>query len=346
MLTGQSITALSEADLPDLRHFLIRGFGVADATSCFDANVLRWKYLEKLENVQGPRSLITRHNGQIVGHIGLCPRQWVVRAHAPARVSTVHCMDWLASPEHPSVGLMLMLRGCESADTQYGVGGSAVGQKMLTAVGYEVQGSVGVYSRVLSPAYRLRIPGGGIRKYVGMARDTYRLLTRSRKPPDVATELRRVREFTHEINAVLETGTAPLAFTTREPWLLNYYLQYPLGPITGWTIHAEQRLIGFALLNVVTADTIRTGRIVDCFLASEEGALWHSAIWSILLELKSQSVDLLTCYASTPWLKDALQRGGFYLQRTKKLYVRDKKRLLPNSVPFLVSQLEADYAYL
>jgi hypothetical protein len=346
MLSGQSITPLSEADLPDLRRFLISGFRVEEGATCFNANVLHWKYLAKLGNIEGPRSLIARQNGQIVGHIGLCPREWVVRGQDQTRVSTVHFMDWLASPDCPSAGLMLMLRGCRSAETQYAVGGSADGQKMATTIGYEIIGSVGVYSRVLSPAYRLRVPGGGIRKYAGMARDIGRLLSRSRKPPEVATELRRLQQFTDEINPVLETAAKTMAFTRRQPWLLNYYLQYPLGPITGWTIHANQRLIGFALLHVMTTGAIRTGRIVDCFLASEEQALWHSAVWSILRELKSQSVDLVTCHASSPWLKDALQRNAFHLGHTQNLFLRDKKGLLPQSGPFHLSQLEADHAYL
>src|SRR5206468_350626 len=116
-----------------------------------------------------PRSLVARHEGRIVGHIGLCPRMFRTADDRPP-VSAVHFIDWLASPAQASAGLMLLLRGCKSAAVQYAVGGSEEGQKMAAAVGYQPVATVEVYERILRPAYRSRLPLKGPGKYLRVAK--------------------------------------------------------------------------------------------------------------------------------------------------------------------------------
>ncbi len=121
-----AISRTSEQELPELRRFLVQGFGGDASAVCFDERVLHWKYFLPIGNDSSSRSLIVRHEGKIVGHIGMCPREFYVPGKG--RVSTVHFIDWLASREHPLVGVTLMMRGCEMAQTQYGVGGRRRGE--------------------------------------------------------------------------------------------------------------------------------------------------------------------------------------------------------------------------
>jgi hypothetical protein len=337
----QPISVATEADLAEIRRFLIEGFGTDGSAICFDADVLRWKFFGPIGESKTARSLISRHEGKIVGHIGLCPREFYVPGKG--RISTVHFIDWLASREHPLVGLTLMLQGCEMAQTQYGIGGSAQGRAMLAQLGYEEAGLVGDYVRVLSPGYRLRQSGGGMRKYAAAARDAGRLLLRPGARPTVDVEVRRVEEFSEEIDRLVQSVESEFVFTTRSPELLNYYLGFPGGNINGWTIHEDGKSVGFALVGVFKEDGVRVGRIIECFLQSREQPIWQAAVWAIVRQMKC---DLVSCYASLPSLREALENCGFYLQRELPFTLRDPQKLLPRDLPVHLTRLEGDYAYL
>jgi hypothetical protein len=358
-------------ELPELRQFLVEGFGGDESAVCFDEGVLRWKYFLPIGNDSSSRSLIVRHEGKILGHIGMCPREFYVPGKG--RISTVHFIDWLASREHPLVGVTVMMRGCEMAQTQYGVGGSAQGRAMLGQLGYEQVGSVGDYVRVISPGYRLRSPGGGMRKYAAAMRDAGRVWgTRVRKP-GVEVEVRRVEEFGEEVERVVGAVEYECVFTSRDSDLLNYYLRFPLGKgesevgegapsaltpalsqgtgrggkrITGWTICLQEEVRGFALLGIFEEDGAKCGRIIECFLSSAESQMWHAAVWALVRELKSRDVEIISCYASSPWLREGLEGCGFYLQRDLPLTLRDGEGLVPRDLPFHLTRLEGDYAYL
>ena len=80
MISGTKIAPLRRADIPELSQFLISGFGVPATSSCFSHEVLLWKYFD---GPGGPSedsvcSLIARSAGRIIGHIGICPRQFIV----------------------------------------------------------------------------------------------------------------------------------------------------------------------------------------------------------------------------------------------------------------------------
>ena len=80
MTSGMQITPLRRADIPELSQFLIGGFGVPATASFFSHEVLAWKYFD---GPSGPSedstcSLIARSAGRIIGHIGICPRQFIV----------------------------------------------------------------------------------------------------------------------------------------------------------------------------------------------------------------------------------------------------------------------------
>jgi hypothetical protein len=337
-----TISRTSEQELPELRRFLVEGFGGDASAVCFDERVLHWKYFLPIGSSGESRSLIVRHEGKIVGHIGMCPRELYVPGKG--RVSTVHFIDWLASREHPLVGVTLMMQGCETAQTQYGVGGSAQGRAMLGQLGYEQVGSVGDYVRVISPGYRLR-QGGGVRKYAAAMRDAGRMLLRREAEPSIEFRLEKVERFTEAIEPLTHVESGCIyPIRTRE--LLNYYLQFPPGNISGWTICEKSHPIGFALLGVFMDEGVRAGRIIDCFPALTARENWHAVVWALVRELKSRDVEIISCYASSPWLREGLESCGFYLQRELPLTLRDGEGLVPRNLPFHLTRLEGDYAYL
>jgi hypothetical protein len=344
MNPGYAISPLQPDDVPELSQFLVRGFGLPADVPCLSPMALRWKYLNPSAG-PGPVSLIARAGGQIVGHVGLCPRTFFLRADRSYEVATTHPIDWLAAPEHPSVGLLLLLRGFGATHTQYCLGGNPVAQKMFQALGFECRSHIPIYYKVLRPLHRrLASPQGALRKYLGAARDLavwWRTLS-PRRP----LKLCRVTTFGPGAAEVLASCPRPLLFSTRTPALLDDYLGYPDGCISGWTIHEGGRMVGLALLSVVRDGGVRKGRLVECFLEGTDTALWQSALAALTAALAEQSADEVTCFASTPWMEQALQENGYRRAGAIEFLLRDRGKLLPADIPCHITQLEADHAYL
>jgi hypothetical protein len=98
-------------------------------------------------------------------------------------------------------------------------------------------------------------------------------------------------------------------------------------------------------LNVVRQGEMRKGKIVECFLDSGPPALWHAAIWELTAALRVQGADIAECFASTPWMTDALRQSGFYRAHELNFLLRDRKKRLPQGAVFHLTPFEADYAY-
>ena len=106
-------------------------------------------------------------------------------------------------------------------------------------------------------------------------------------------------------------------------------------------------LRGFALLNLVPHDEgrTRTGKIVDCLLDDIDDSFWHAALLALTRELAQQGADVVQCYASTPWVMEALSKCGFVSRFGVKFHIRDPHGRIPRGATFHLTTLEGDYAY-
>jgi hypothetical protein len=348
MTSGTQIIPLRRADIPELSQFLISGFGVHTTSSFFSHEVLSWKYFD---GRSGPSrdsvcSLIARSAGRIIGHIGICPRQFIVSGDGEP-VSTMHAIDWLGSAAHPGSGALLMLQAFATNKTQYAVGGSAQAQALFPRLGFEQKLKLAVFHKVLAPFHRLRTTGQGLfRKWAGTAKDMASVW-RARTPPVPQTAvLRSAPTFTEEIDCLLRQSSLRIVMCQRDHLLLNYFLRYPLSGFSGWTIHTSQRMIGFAVLKITPHGRIQLGKIVDCWLDTEDPSCWQAAVAALIDRLRALSADSVTCYATTPSLHAALLWNGFARSGEENVYFRDKQQSLPRDLPFGLSMLEGDLAIL
>lgn len=333
------------ADLPALGHFLVNGFGPASAPK-FTDRVLRWKYIEPYGVAFGPRSYLARSGNDIVGHIGIVPREFIVRrsGNSPATVSALHFIDLLASPAHPGAGLLLMKRGFRETSVQFAIGGSAAGQEMATLTGYMRRAEFPHLISILRPLYRIHSELGAAARLARVGLDLTRTLSQARHVSSRHLGLRRVDQFGPEVDALLERAPTPLVFTRRSASMLNHYMGFPGGTISGWTFRDGGRLAGFALLNITVHGKVREGKVVDCFLESIDEPMWGSAIASLRDMLKTQGADVARCYGSTPWAARACLQAGFRPQKLpQRLFVRDCRSLLPVDVPYHLTPIEADH---
>lgn len=349
MAFGMQITPLRRDEIPELRQFLIGGFGVPATSSFFSPEVLSWKYFD---GPGGPTddstcSLIARSAGRIIGHIGICFRRFVVSGDAATPVSTMHAIDWLGSPAHPGSGAMLMLEAFATCQTQFAVGGSPQSQALFPRFGFEPKGTVASFRRVLSPFHRLRTTDSGlIRISVRAAKDAVSVWRARRRPAPQTVELRPVPMFTEEIDGLLQQSSLRMVTCQRDHHLLNYLLRYPLSGFSGWTIHTCERMIGFAVLKITPQGRIQLGRIVDCWLDTEDVSYWQAAVAALIDRLRALSADDVKCFATNPSLHAALLWNGFSKSAESNVCVRDKQHLLPRDLPFGLSGFEADGAIL
>lgn len=332
-------------DLDELGRFLAEGFGAP--REAFAEDILRWKYFEPSGGDEPfPRSLVARAGGRIVAHAGLFFTTFrIAEEGVEAReVPTMHLADWLAAPGYPGVGFSLVRKSHHFTPTQYGLGGTEAARRVGRSGFYDPLPAVPVYRAVLRPGHRLRA-GRSARALAGLARDLARGLRHRARRPEVAVEARPVAAFGPVVDLILDACPRPLVSTDRRPSRLNYHLKYPRPGINGWLLAADGRDLGFALLNVVPRGAVRHGKIVDCFLKTDDPAAWQSAFAALRRLLRDQGADVVEAIASTPWAAVALGAAGFYPAHALEAQIRDRGGLVPRSSPFHLSFLEADYAY-
>jgi hypothetical protein len=376
---ARDIRPLSPNDLPELSEFLVKGFHARPGADFAAPDVLRWKYLDQVgphscdalagaaqtspdgqkepqiaqdSSSEQPLSYIARdESGKIVGHLGLCRTHFVGLGIAgPARrVSTMHIIDWLGSSEQRSIGISMMRQAHQGVETQFGLGVSASALAVGERAGYELRGLVPVYTRLLRPGYWLRAAEASpLTRWLCLARDLSAQATRSPARRKSALILERVPRFGSEISEIVTGTKTHTILTERDPARLNAFLAFPRQLFSGW--HLRDRtgsLRGFALLNLVSPDGGRTrfGKIVDCLMSDVDASSWNGAFLELSRELKQQGADVAQCYASTPWVANALAQCGFASRYGVKFHIRDPHGQIPRGATFHLTTLEGDYAY-
>lgn len=358
---AREINPLTANDIPELSRFLTTGFHTSPDADYAAPDVLRWKYLEPDEprNEKGIDSgpivacsyLARDETGAIIGHLGLCRTFFEGQALSThgGRVSTIHIIDWLGSPEHRAVGASLMRKAHEGVATQFGLGVSQAALVVGERIGYELRDLVPVYTRVLRGGYWMRSnQSSPISRLLRAVRDIVTRWVQQPIAPRVTIKISRVSHFGTEIDSIIAHARTYAILTGREPARLNKMLRFPRQEMSGWHLEdATGRLCGFALLNVISTDQgrTRTGKIVDCLLDDINIDQWHAAMLVLANELARQGADLVQAYASTPWTGEALRQSGFRSRFGVKFHIRDRQRLIPHGAIFHLTPLEGDYAY-
>ena len=343
------IAPLRRADIPELSQFLISGFGVPATSSLFSHEVLSWKYFDGPSGPSGDSvtSLIARSAGRIIGHIGMCPRLFIVSGDGATPVSAIHAIDWLGSDAHPGSGALLMLQAFATSKIQYAVSGTAQAKDLFPRLGFEQKPNLATFCKVLTPSHRLWTTGQGLfRKWARTAKDIVKYWRAHRPSAPNTVELHSAPMFTEAIDCLLRQSSLRIVMCQRDHLLLNYFLRYPLSGFSGWTIHTSQRMIGFAVLRITPHGRIQLGKIVDCWLDTEDPSCWQAALAALIDRLRALSADDVTCFATTPSLHAALLWNGFAKSGERNVYFRDKQQSLPRDLPFGLSMLEGDHAIL
>lgn len=332
--------------LAELQQFLLGGFDEPQDAEFASLSVLDWKYFDPVGSFNGPRALLATVDGRIVSCIGVCPTQLVV-GNRSEQISASHAIDWLADRKTVSAGLAVYQRSETYSDVQFAIGGTEQALAIKRKLGYTFPLNAAVYVKVLRPWHRLR-PGGadaGWKAALKVARDYARRISSPLPPLRMKLDLRRIRTFGSEIEDITRACAMSEVHTLRSPDLLNHLLRYPLRSVSGWLFTEGSRTRGFALLSTAERHRTRIGRIVDCFMDHLDQDLWQSALHALTNQFDTDSVDIAVCYATTPWMANALEHVGFHQERLSPVSLRDPKHLIPTSASFYLTHLEGDHAY-
>lgn len=357
-----STRATELTDLADLGSFLVEGFHAPVDSTFARVETLRWKYFDprggsgtELEQRSEPRSWLRLISGRIAAHVGICPTEFqVVGGRADRlRVPTLHMIDWLADPAHPSSGARLMLQAERGVPTQYGLGGSEAGRRVIAGHGYELFGGVPLFSLVTRPSswFRrqdVRISG----RFARAGRDALRLgragllRTASRARWRPVSAFHETDEDVPTPSRFLERFPNPILTTRRDAAILNHLLRCPdsTAKIEGGYLDFQGEARGFALLSTLRRGPLRIGKIVECWLDTTDVVMLAESLRLLCGELRERGVDLVEAYGGQPWRDDSLGRAGFRLVDRLDLRLRDRERRLPRDLPIHVSPVEADYA--
>lgn len=341
----RQIRSLDPGEVAGVSEFLSRGFGLSPEIESLRPDFLTWKFFDPIGDATGPRGHLSWVDGRIVGFVGVCPRSFQVAGEPGREVSTLHLVDWLADPGQANAGAHLFLRAHRGVETGYSLGGSEVGRRVGTGGGYEKVKDVPVFVKVLRPGYRRRDPGGiggGFRAL----KDLAEAALRPGASPGNPVTLRKVESFGSEVNTILGLCESGLIFTSRKHDVLNHLLRCPSRTISGYLIERDGTTLGFGLLSVIPSGRSRVGKIVECFLPGRNIDDWHASVVALTSELKASGADFVVSCGSTDWMAEALRRTGYRERYSLEFRLRDKARRIPRELPFHLTWIEADYAYL
>jgi hypothetical protein len=347
------VVALDENRMPELGQFLLNSFGAtARFTEYADPAVLRWKFFDPRGPWPGPRSHAICDEGRILAHLGFCTTAFQSTRLGARSVPALHTTDWLNASADGSLGAILLLEAFARAPVQYAFGCTAVARRSLLRAGFKELGQMPLFHRVqartkLDCWRHLHGPHRSAKAVALLVVDLLQSVVRSRlRTTEGGFAAREVAAFGSEVQDVIQRCRVPLIFTSREPTLLNHYLRFPKPSASGWLLERDGQVCGFAVLWTLNKPGLRVGRIVECFLDSDDSAAWRSAITCLASKLAALRCDVISCYGSTPWLAAALRDNGFFRRGRTSLYLRDPRRQVQLGDPIHVTHLEADLAYL
>jgi hypothetical protein len=346
---SRSVEPTQESWIPQISEVLRKGFCTEGSYSDFaHEDVLRWQIFGQRGPWQVPRSFVIREEGLVVAHMGISTTAFIRPGKAQEEVPAVHITDWL-NEAGESLGALLMLRSYSLAPVQYAFGSSPSGAPVLISGGFDEMGSVPLYHRVLTrhrSGVWLALHGLNTvaRQTAYFAFDFAQSLRPAADPGSVQIE--RVKKFADEPDRVIDRCTHAFTCSSRSSGLLNHLLDFPKQNIFGYVLKTQGRICGFALLGVIEKPALRHGRIVECFLDSPDANLWRGSISALFREVAKLKADLVSCYASTPWIKAGLLSNGFFRRGRTTFYLRDPQNRLSRQDPFHLTHLEADLAYI
>jgi hypothetical protein len=304
---------------------------------------LHWKYWQPRADWPGPRSFVLTDGSTILAHGGIIPGLCVWESR---RITTLHVIDWVASPREIGAGVALMNYIGQRAEALLAIGGGTqTTMQILPNIGFRVTGMATGYARALSPLRLLR----------NVEQRTWRLLGRFARSvawtlaaPPVASGngwLARcvAGDDLERISAVFPTPTRGMGVFERSTGLFSYALACPIVPMQLYSVERDGRVRGYFLLASAPGQV----RIVDCWMDSGEPADWRAMINCAVAQAgRDPEAAEVVIWASDPLLSQCVRASGFHARQQTPILLRSANGAAVPAVPVRAQMLDNDAAYL
>jgi hypothetical protein len=328
------VIPLREVDLPAIRSFLLRVFGLPESHPPFLAETLRWKAFAPHPFWTGSRSYGVMHQGQLIAHGVLLPLHFL----APAGELTVNVIiDWAADPKLRGGGVAVYQELAKLTVLQIGIGGSDAARTTLPRMRFRVHQNVGLYERrERAVKHHLTAAPLDWKMPLRLGRDVWRNLQRGDQPSMSSLSARRIVSFAAQPGVPMPHSEGGIC-SARTPAFLDYMLQCPIAIMEAYVIENAGKLAGYCVLSRVR----NSCRIADLWIEDNH---WDAATaLAVRLARHDSGTTSILAAGSLPFLRAALEQQGFRLTDDMPLFLRGSP---PPIGPIHVSLLDNDIFYL
>jgi hypothetical protein len=330
-------TPVGRDELPALAGFLGEIFQSPAVTG---RELLDWKYFVPRADWSSPRSWAIRNGGHIAAHAGI----WPLRLRMPdgRAVDCAHVIDWAASPAAPGAGAEVYRATLSRTKAVIAIGSSGMGRKTLRKLGVSIAGEVDLWAKPARPWSQFRCRAGAPlwKNAAKLARNSW---WASSRRAATSWSAQPVDEFPASLKPLLREAPSGVIALDRNLSGLNYTLQCPaVDRCAAFLLVEGSSLRGHALLSRVGPQT----RIADIHALGPD-RVWIDA-YAAAVDAAAADPDTLeiTAYASTDFIRRALDVNGFRRILTKPLWLGDPYGFFAGGLPFNIHQIASDAFFL
>ena len=336
------VTPIQESELAEVRRFLQSIYKLPPDHPPFRLDALRWKAFDPHPEHAGSRSYVVRHQGKIVAHGIVSPLRF---RGLDGDISAQCLMDWVADPSIPGIGVVVYQHLASFADVQIAIGGSDDALKMLPLLAFRPKQQMRSY-RLITSAWKYHLGTGRTdwKMPLRLGRDWARSRNLRMNGSSSGLEVKSIDQFE-------EGGLIPLPdpriagcmVSARTAASLNHVLRCPVAGMEAYSVTRSSEMLGYFILARVRG----TCRIAELWISSESAQDWLGAI-ELATETAASHPDTGAVFTtvSTAVLQSALEKTGYQFVGEVPVFLKDRKRRVPQEQPILLSMLENDDFYL
>lgn len=325
-------------DADAVTAFIERIYGLDSSFPLIAPQHLHWKCWEPRSDWPGSRGYVITKEGVIVAHGTVVPLSLV---SAGRHLKMLHLIDWAADPKSVGSGVTLLKHLAQFVDAVIIVGGSAMTQKILPALGFKTCGEATNFVRPVRPLKRLA--GQPVSAQLGA--QFARSALWSLQAPSVRTEGWTVRRIEPDQLQTLKWRPPGqgIAMFERTAAAFAYFLKCPVTPMELYSVGKGDGVSGYFMLAHAPGQT----RIVDCHIDSEDREAWRVLLQLAVSQAKRNPATAeVVAIASDPSMHQALLDSGFHARGGSSMRLLPGKGIEVLAGPIRFQMIDSDAAYL
>jgi len=323
-------------DLSTVCQLLQQAFNAGQDASFLDPAVMAWKYWDRRDDWEGPRSYVLEHDGVIVAHAGIYPLTF--RA---GEARGVHMIDWATAKDSPGAGFALLQKLDSMFDFLFAIGGSEMARKIMPAFGFVEYARQWKGARPLRPFQQfLTHQDRNWKLLPRLVRNTLWALPKASEG-DLIEGWKSEEISPSEVSAYFHSQSiADVGFSTRPPGFFEYLLRCPVMRIRLYGIQDNRGPQGHFAIGVLRGQA----RLAGVWLRDPNPDAWPAA-FSLAQQAAAQlegSVEFIAAGTEGPSERAAARSGLHIIEHTPVYLLNRKGKLaLPPDFQFQLSDRDS-----